>query len=158
VTTLFRASHAYHHPDHLYHADRHRRGARSLQPHQGDLDRFFGRVRDLRARAFDLEVLPRPLARSVARFFNRARDDIRQSAALAQVLKGSQFLCFTFFYALMQGAGVIASPFFTVYMLRDLRFTYLQFMAAAAMTVVMQFLMVNTWGCISDVFGNRLVL
>ncbi|MGD8672424.1 MAG: hypothetical protein PVH86_03850, partial [Thiogranum sp.] len=43
-------------------------------------------------------------------------------------------------------------------MLRDLQFTYLQFMANTAMAVLVQFLTLNTWGRISDVFGNRLIL
>jgi MFS family permease len=73
-------------------------------------------------------------------------------------LRGSNFLHFSIFFACMQAAVAIASPFFTVYMLRDLQYSYLQFMAATAITVVAQFLTLNVWGRISDAFGNRLVL
>ena len=52
----------------------------------------------------------------------------------------------------------MAAPFFAVYMLRDLQFSYLRFMATTAMAVLVQFLTLNTWGRISDVFGNRLIL
>lgn len=75
-----------------------------------------------------------------------------------KTLRGSRFLRFSLFFACMQAAVAVASPFFTVFMLRDLGFDYLQFTASTAMAVVMQFLTLNTWGRISDVFGNRLVL
>ncbi len=65
---------------------------------------------------------------------------------------------FTLFVSAMQGAVAVAAPFFTVYMLRDLHFTYLQFMTVTGMAVLVQFLTLNTWGRISDVFGNRLIL
>ncbi|WP_455217734.1 MFS transporter, partial [Kaarinaea lacus] len=70
----------------------------------------------------------------------------------------SPFARFSLFNALMQGATAIASPFFAVYMLRDLQYSYLEFMSCAAMTILAQFLTLNTWGRISDIFGNRLVL
>lgn len=65
---------------------------------------------------------------------------------------------FSLFFALMQGAAAIASPFFAVYMLRDLQFSYLEFMANTAMSVLVQFLTLNAWGRISDTFGNRFIL
>ncbi|MGH8503324.1 MAG: MFS transporter [Gammaproteobacteria bacterium] len=73
-------------------------------------------------------------------------------------LRGSQFLHFSLFFACMQCAVAIASPFFTLYMLRDLGYSYAQFMAASASAVIMQILTLNGWGRISDLFGNRLVL
>jgi len=73
-------------------------------------------------------------------------------------LRHSPFVRFSAFFALMQFAVAIASPFFTVYMLRDLHFTYLQFVANTATTVLFQFLTLARWGRISDVFGNRLIL
>jgi len=65
---------------------------------------------------------------------------------------------FTLYIACMQGAVAVAAPFFSVYMLRDLHFSYLQFMANTGMAVLVQFLTLNTWGRISDIFGNRLIL
>ena len=43
-------------------------------------------------------------------------------------------------------------------MLRDLQFSYAQFMANTGMSVLAQFLTLSQWGRISDVFGNRRVL
>lgn len=73
-------------------------------------------------------------------------------------LRDSHAWRFTLFIAAMQGAVAVAAPFFAVYMLRDLQFSYLQFMANTGMAVLVQFLTLNTWGRISDVFGNRLIL
>ena len=58
----------------------------------------------------------------------------------------------------MQFSVAIASPFFAVYMLRDLQFSYAQFMANTGISVLAQFLTLNQWGRISDAFGNRRVL
>ncbi|WP_455375891.1 MFS transporter [Kaarinaea lacus] len=73
-------------------------------------------------------------------------------------LTHSRFVQFSLFFACMQTVVAIASPFFAVYMLRDLQFTYIEFMLTSAATILMQFLALNTWGRISDVFGNRLIL
>lgn len=75
-----------------------------------------------------------------------------------QRLRRSPFIYFSLFMASMQLAVSIASPFFTVFMLRDLHYSYLQFMANTATVVLVQFLTLNTWGRLSDVFGNRLIL
>ncbi|MDH5323977.1 MAG: MFS transporter [Gammaproteobacteria bacterium] len=73
-------------------------------------------------------------------------------------LAQSRFVQFSLFFASMQTVVAMASPFFAVYMLRDLQFTYVEFMATSAATIFMQFLALNTWGRISDTFGNRLIL
>jgi MFS family permease len=75
-----------------------------------------------------------------------------------QRLRQSNFVRFSIFFALMQFAVAIASPFFTVYMLRDLQFSYLEFMGNTGMSILVQFLTLNQWGRISDVFGNRRIL
>jgi MFS family permease len=59
---------------------------------------------------------------------------------------------------LTQFSVSIASPFFTVYMLRDLKFTYLAFTVNTATAIFAQFLTLAQWGRISDVFGNRRIL
>jgi MFS family permease len=43
-------------------------------------------------------------------------------------------------------------------MLRDLHFSYLGFMFNTGTAVFIQFIALNSWGRISDVFGNRLIL
>ncbi|MDH4274336.1 MAG: MFS transporter, partial [Gammaproteobacteria bacterium] len=75
-----------------------------------------------------------------------------------QRIKDSHAPRFSAYFALMMFAVNIASPFFTVYMLRDLHFTYFQFMVTTAASVIVQFLCLTTWGKISDEFGNRVIL
>ena len=65
---------------------------------------------------------------------------------------------FSSYVALMNAAVGISSPFFTVYMLRDLQLNYLEFTVLTGTSVFVQFLMLTTWGRIADVYGNRLIL
>jgi len=78
--------------------------------------------------------------------------------ALWTGLRESGLLRFTLFFASMQFAVAIASPFFTLYMLRDLEFSYVAFMFNTAASVCVQFLTLSRWGRLSDLFGNRLIL
>lgn len=71
---------------------------------------------------------------------------------------GVGFLHFSTFIAATNFAVSIAGPFFTVYMFKDLGFSYLQFTVATAVTVLTQFLTLRTWGRLADMFGNRAVL
>jgi MFS family permease len=73
-------------------------------------------------------------------------------------LMSSQFVRYSSFFALVQFSVYIASPFFAMYLLRDLEFSYLQFMACSASTVLFQFIALQRWGRISDIFGNRIIL
>ncbi|MEQ8857975.1 MAG: MFS transporter [Pseudomonadales bacterium] len=73
-------------------------------------------------------------------------------------LRSTGLLPFSLFHASMQLAVGIASPFFVLYMLRDLGFSYLEFMINTAASVCVQFLTLNRWGRLSDLFGNRLIL
>lgn len=79
-------------------------------------------------------------------------------AAVRRRLLGSPFVKFALFYAMMQFSVAIASPFFIIYQLRDLEFSYLEYTVSISMSVLIQFLTLNRWGRISDVFGNRLIL
>lgn len=83
------------------------------------------------------------------------RDTLRQAF---RSLPGSDFLRFSLFFAFMQASTYIAAPFFSLHMLRNLEFSYLQYMTGSAITVLGQFVTLNAWGRISDRFGNRLIL
>jgi MFS family permease len=73
-------------------------------------------------------------------------------------LRGSNAVRFSLFFASMQFGVAIASPFFTVYMLRDLQFSYLAFTLNTGTAIFAQFLTLSQWGRISDIFGNRRIL
>ncbi len=68
------------------------------------------------------------------------------------------FRDYSFFVAGMQGVVAISAPFFAVYMLRDLQFSYLQYSLNAIASILTQFLMLSFWGKFSDRFGNRLLM
>jgi MFS family permease len=107
------------------------------------------------------------LARGISTYhLSRMQDPAGQVAALRvpareswwRKLRKSNFARFSLFYALMQFSVATASPFFAVYMLRDLEFGYAMFMANTGMSVLAQFLTLTQWGRISDAFGNRRIL
>ena len=77
---------------------------------------------------------------------------------LWRAIRSTDLVPFSLFFASMQFAVGIASPFFVVYMLRDLKFSYAEFMINSAAAVLLQFLTLNRWGRLSDIFGNRLIL
>jgi len=77
---------------------------------------------------------------------------------LLERMRGSDFTRFALFVAFMNLAVAIASPFYTLYMLRDLDFSYVEYTAASAFTVLMQFAALKLWGRLADVFGNLRVV
>jgi MFS family permease len=52
----------------------------------------------------------------------------------------------------------LSAPFFAVYMLRDLQFTYFQFTLSIASSILVQFILLRYWGQIADRKGNRYVM
>lgn len=73
-------------------------------------------------------------------------------------LRDPTFRHYSFFVAAMQGAVAVSAPFFSVYMLRDLEFTYLQFALNNIASVGTQFVMLHFWGRFADRFGNHLLM
>lgn len=65
---------------------------------------------------------------------------------------------FVLFTALIHFSVQVSGPFISPYLLRDLNFSYLQFMCSSAATVLAQFLTLHTWGRFGDQFGNKKVL
>ncbi len=84
--------------------------------------------------------------------------DLRFTHGWLQRLRTSNAVRFSAFFALVQFAVAVSSPFFTVFMLRDLHFTYLEFTINTAMAILVQFLTMAQWGRIGDIFGNRRIL
>ncbi len=85
----------------------------------------------------------------------RLRDSWRH---IGESLKDPAFRNYSLFVASMQGASAISAPFFAVYQLRDLEFSYLQFSISCMTSIATQFVMLSFWGTFSDRFGNRLVM
>jgi MFS family permease len=70
----------------------------------------------------------------------------------------SNFTRFTLIVGAMNCAVNFSGPYFSVYMLRDLGFSYSQFMAITAANIFAQFLTMHRWGSLSDTFGNKKIL
>lgn len=62
------------------------------------------------------------------------------------------FLCF------MNFSVQIAGPFFSAYMLRDLSFSYLEFMLVNIMMTITTFLTMTYWGTSADYYGNKKII
>ncbi|MES2623761.1 MAG: MFS transporter [Pseudomonadota bacterium] len=73
-------------------------------------------------------------------------------------MRDSTFRNYSFFVAGMQGMVAISGPFFAVYMLNELDFTYLQYTLNLVASIATQFFMLRYWGKISDKHGNRLIM
>ena len=70
----------------------------------------------------------------------------------------SNFVKFVLFVSFMNFGTSISGPYFAMYMLQDLRFTYHEYTVVVATVVLAQFLVMRSWGAISDQFGNRKIL
>ena len=70
----------------------------------------------------------------------------------------SRFLKFSIFNACMQGAVAVSGPLVVVYLLRVLDYSYIQLTINSAASILVQFLVLNRWGRLSDIFGNRIIL
>jgi MFS family permease len=57
--------------------------------------------------------------------------------------------------ALIQGTTALAAPFFSVYFLRDLRFSYFMLAAVACSAIVGSLVSLPVWGAFADYAGNR---
>jgi len=72
--------------------------------------------------------------------------------------QSANFKRFLVFSGLMHVCVLIAGPYFVIYMLRDLHFTYLQYAAWLAAQVLGQFLTLKPWGRLGDRYGYKKVL
>lgn len=66
----------------------------------------------------------------------------------------SNFGKFTIFITLMHLATAIASPFFAVYMLKDLGFSYLQWIVVNIASSLTSLVLMPLWGKFADHYGN----
>lgn len=73
-------------------------------------------------------------------------------------VKNSNFTSFVFFVAGLNLCVNIAAPFFSVFMLRDLKFNYITYTILTITVTVTILLLISRWGVISDKIGNIRVL
>ncbi|TVZ41946.1 Na+/melibiose symporter-like transporter [Alteromonadaceae bacterium 2753L.S.0a.02] len=77
---------------------------------------------------------------------------------IVQSLGDKTFRDYSLFVAGMQGMVAISAPYFAVYMLSELQFSYLQYSINSIASIATQFVTLALWGRVSDHFGNRLVM
>lgn len=70
----------------------------------------------------------------------------------------SNFVRFTFFVSAMNFAVALSGPYFAMYMLKDLNFSYYEYTLVVAAVVLMQFAVMRSWGRLSDQFGSKQIL
>lgn len=70
----------------------------------------------------------------------------------------SNFAHFVYLVSLMNFSVQMAAPFFVVYMMRVLGFSYVEFMIAQGVFIASQFFAMRRWGAFADRFGNRAVI
>jgi MFS family permease len=70
----------------------------------------------------------------------------------------SNFAKFVFFVGAVNFGVAFSGPYFALYMLRDLGFSYLQFTLVTAAAIISQFLTFRYWGGLTDRFGNKKIL
>jgi MFS family permease len=75
-----------------------------------------------------------------------------------QRMRSSDYGMFVIYLCLLGFACNIATPFFAVYMLRDLHFSYWQFTILTSVSVISGFLTIIFWGKLSDKLGNKRIM
>ncbi len=73
-------------------------------------------------------------------------------------IRRSNFGRFVIFAAMINFAVYLSAPFFAVYMLRDLKFSYLTYTVITLTATLTIFFMMTTWGRHADKVGNRRIL
>jgi MFS family permease len=84
-----------------------------------------------------------------------------QSFTFRQFLRrspNSNFAKFVLYVGAIRLAVSVSAPYFALYMLRDLKFSYVAFTVVTAVSTTVQFLTFRYWGDLSDRFGNKKIL
>jgi MFS family permease len=77
---------------------------------------------------------------------------------IRDAFRNRSFSHYSLFVASMQAAVAVSAPFFSVYMLRDLQFSYWLFSINTAVSIITQFFTLAAWGRVCDRLGNRIVM
>ena len=73
-------------------------------------------------------------------------------------MKTTNFGHFVFFSVLMNFSFYVSAPYFTPYMLKELHFSYLQYMVLVAASMTSRFIFMPAWGSYIDRYGTRKIL
>lgn len=112
---------------------------------------FVGRLLSGRLLAAMHDPVPHPTLPEPDAFFATLRE-------VRNAMHDTTFRSYSLFVAGMQGAVAISAPFFAVYMLSELEFTYLEYSLNSIASIGTQFLTLSMWGRFSDRHGNRIMM
>ena len=116
---------------------------------------------------FALIFLLAAIARALSSFFLGRLADVPfprsaiQPAGFIELLvrrSTPDFRRFLYFSGLMHAATLLAGPYFVVYLLHDLRLSYVEYGTWLAAQMVGQFVSLKAWGRLGDRFGHASVL
>ncbi|MGC9031282.1 MAG: MFS transporter [Minisyncoccia bacterium] len=103
------------------------------------------------------------ISKIIARYFILKQDEIRFKPQKESYFSFFDFLReapkrnygrFSIYIALIIFSTNIAGPYFSLYMLSDLKFSYFQFMMANIATIIITFISMPFWGKFSEKYGN----
>ena len=73
-------------------------------------------------------------------------------------MKTTNFGHFVFFAVLMNFSFYVSAPYFTPYMLKELHFSYFQYMVIVAASMTSRIIFMSVWGKYIDQYGTRKIL
>jgi MFS family permease len=85
------------------------------------------------------------------------QEDVFSFVDFVKRLRGSNFGVFVLYLSLFSFGVSISSPFFVVFMFRELNFTYAMYTGITAVHTIVSALTVSFWGKNGDKFGNKTV-
>jgi len=107
------------------------------------------------------------VARLISAYYKSSMSDVAMQKSSSEEFSLWQFIIkmnrtnygiFVLYITLLKFAVYIATPFFAIYMLRELGFSYWQFAAVTSSSLVSSFLFMTLWGRFIDWKGTRRVL
>jgi MFS family permease len=90
--------------------------------------------------------------------FAIARDQAFTFRQFLQRSPQSNFAKFVFFVGAINFGVYFSAPYFALYMLRDLHFSYVEYTVVTGVATITQFAAFRYWGELSDRFGNKKIL
>lgn len=98
------------------------------------------------------------LSRMIDPPYSAKREDYFSMVDFIRRAPSSNFARFVLFVTAMFFSVCVVGPFFTVYILRHIEFTYVEFAATQLVHMMAMYLTMVYWGKLGDRFGNRRIM
>jgi MFS family permease len=90
--------------------------------------------------------------------YNREKTNGYPIKAFFKDITKTNYGLFVFYYCAMNFGVYISAPYFTAYLLSDLKFNYLQFTLINSTILIVKYLSMPLWGANGDKYGTRKIL